>query len=135
MLERVRARTRFVATCACYLGAFACLLTFGKAPRHVRGTVGRLFARWNRRLNRWRPESGYCYLAKIPAGLTSDTGGTSRVVVFENGVPLPSPHASHDEIRKHGMGAYSHWNDSIYLSTSDNSDPRTNGRRYTYAEV
>jgi len=29
-----------------------------------------------------------------------------------------------------GGGAYSHWQEYLYLSTTDNSDPNHNGRRY-----
>ena len=33
--------------------------------------------------------------------------------------------------RKDGKGRYSHWGArSLWFSTSDNSDPRTNGREY-----
>jgi hypothetical protein len=138
MSQGVRGKALFVATCVGYLGAFFCLLTFRRAPKGFGGLLGRLHARWARRARRLkglRADSGHCYIAKVPAHLTSDADGTSRLVVYEDGVPLPKPHASHDEIRKRGEGAYSHWKDEIYLSTSDNSDPRTNGRRYTFAEV
>jgi len=32
-----------------------------------------------------------------------------------------------------GGGAFAHWRDQLYFSTSDGSDPNTNGRRYTVA--
>jgi hypothetical protein len=138
MRQGVGDRALFVTTCIGYLGSFFCLLTLGRAPRGFRGLAKRLRFRWLRRarpLPNVRPESGCCYLAEVPAEIVSDAGGRSRLVVFENGMPLASPHAAHDEVRKHGLGAYSHWNGLIYFSTSDNTDPRVNGRRYTYAEV
>jgi hypothetical protein len=138
MRQGVREKALFVATCVCYLGAFFCLLTFRRAPKGFGALARRLRARWARRTRKLKglyPDSGHCYLVKVPPELTSDSEGRSRVVVFEDGVPLPQPHASHDDIRKHGRGAYSHWNGEIYLSASDNSDPRTNGRRYAFAEL
>jgi len=36
-------------------------------------------------------------------------------------------------IRQIGRGAYSHWRDDLYFSTSDGSDPRTNRRKYRIA--
>jgi hypothetical protein len=51
-------------------------------------------------------------------------------VLLENGVPLGPPHALHSEIESHGKGLWSHWKDAVIFSTSDNSNPRSNGRRY-----
>jgi hypothetical protein len=59
----------------------------------------------------------------------------SDLEIFENGVPLGPAHTMHGTIAKSGKGAYSHWGtsqDSVVLfSSSDNTDPRTNGRQYT----
>ncbi|HTE05483.1 MAG TPA: SPASM domain-containing protein [Planctomycetota bacterium] len=52
------------------------------------------------------------------------------VLLFEDDVPLPHPGSAHDAIREHGGGRYSVWGKSLYFSTSDGSDPVTNGRRY-----
>jgi lysophospholipase L1-like esterase len=57
-------------------------------------------------------------------------------VLLEDGVPLGPPHTSHSEIETHGNGLWSHWKYAVIFSTSDNSNPRSNGRRYelvTYA--
>lgn len=62
---------------------------------------------------------------------TSDTPGRSILLLLENGKPLPLPHSMHDDIRKKGNGRYSHWQQGILFSSSDGSDPRTNGRHYT----
>ena len=55
----------------------------------------------------------------------------SKLVVYENGKPLGPPHILHQDIRKLGKGKYSHWRNSIFLSSSDNSDPNSNNRIYT----
>jgi glycosyltransferase involved in cell wall biosynthesis len=79
-------------------------------------------------------DTGYCYIAAIPAWIISDVDGLSRLCLFEDGKPLGSAHSIHDDIRKLGNGKYSHWSNSIYFSTSDNSDPRTNGRTYSFSD-
>lgn len=85
-------------------------------------------------LSDFEPEMGHCYLAPAPPKMLSDRDGVSRLQVFENGVPL-TPHAGHERIRDAGAGVFSHWGDWIYFSSSDNTDPRCNGRRYTFAEA
>ncbi len=54
----------------------------------------------------------------------------SSAELLENGVPLLYPNALHDDIRNLGRGRYSFWHDAVYFSSSDNSDPLTNGRHY-----
>jgi len=80
------------------------------------------------------PNSGFSYLLLLFAngGDSSSGGNVSNVVLYENGKPLGPAHSVHNTIRTVGNGAYSHWRNSLYLSASDNSDPRTNGRVYTY---
>jgi 2-polyprenyl-6-hydroxyphenyl methylase/3-demethylubiquinone-9 3-methyltransferase len=63
----------------------------------------------------------------------SDRPGDDRrspLFMFEDGHPLPKPHAVHDEIDQIGRGRYSHWEGSLYFSSSDGSDPNENGRDY-----
>lgn len=55
----------------------------------------------------------------------------SKTILFEDGHPLQFGHAQHSDIQLKGLGRYSHWNNSILFSTSDNSNPRTNGRTYS----
>lgn len=55
----------------------------------------------------------------------------SAVRLFEDGVEMPLSHASHDDIRDVGGGRWSHWTRWLILSSTDGTDPRTNGRRYT----
>lgn len=76
---------------------------------------------------------GHCFIATIDRDLPSDANnGTSHLVLLENGKPLAAAHAAHADIRQIGEGRYSHWGQTLYLSTSDNSDPRSNGRLYSY---
>lgn len=60
-----------------------------------------------------------------------DDAFRSVLEVLEDGTPLGPRNASTEDIASLGAGRYSHWTDSIYFSTSDNSDPNTNGRTYT----
>jgi len=80
-------------------------------------------------------ESGKAFIVKrINAG-TGDSGTQptiSTLRLYENGRELSPAHAPHDDIRNYGGGRYSHWGDALYFSSSDNTDPRTNGRTYTY---
>jgi hypothetical protein len=54
--------------------------------------------------------------------------------LFEDGRPLGPARSAHDRIRQFGGGAYSHWGSQLLFSSSDNTDPRTNGRRYHVEE-
>jgi hypothetical protein len=55
---------------------------------------------------------------------------SSRVVLLEDGIELGPAHAPHDDIRMLGAGRYSHWKRQLWFSTSDNSSPLDNARRY-----
>lgn len=75
-----------------------------------------------------RPEQGHCYVVELPGEVT----GT----LFEDGAPLGLADSRHDDIRQRGRGQYSFWpktKTTLYFSTSDNSDPRRNGRRYAFS--
>ena len=54
----------------------------------------------------------------------------STLLLFEDGERLDPSHALHEDIRKLGDGRFSHWAGYLIFSTSDNSDPNTNGRKY-----
>jgi len=70
----------------------------------------------------------------IPLGTTwmsQDKRGTSAPTqVLEDGVPLAFSDSPHADIADKGAGRYSLWGGYLKFSTSDNSDPRTNGRKY-----
>ena len=83
---------------------------------------------------------GYTYEGKgahLTDGDTNQNARISKLILLENGKPLGPPHSPHSEVEKLGEGRFSHWSDGkkryVRFSTSDNSDPRTNGRKYTVA--
>ncbi len=88
---------------------------------------------------RIKSDQGKAYRAYLgsppwPLAALSDNfnrNSNSTLTLYENGKPLGPAHSRHDQIRIKGGGAFSHWGDSIFFSTSDHSDPRTNGRRYS----
>lgn len=57
----------------------------------------------------------------------------SGLRLFEGERALGPAHSLHAAISDDGAGRYSHWHKTIYFSSSDNSDPRTNGRTYSYS--
>ena len=79
-------------------------------------------------------QEGHAFVTRLPAGCGAGdaphapTG--SKWVLYEDDRELGPSHAQHDAIRQVGRGAYSHWQGTLYFSTSDHSDPRTNGRTY-----
>src|SRR5262245_57617097 len=83
----------------------------------------------------WSHNSGYMFTSPIPdlreEANTNEQPQRSPYIVLEDGRPLTTPHAMHADIVSMGAGRYSHWQDLIYISTPDNSDPAANGRTYT----
>jgi hypothetical protein len=80
-------------------------------------------------------ETGYSYVLRQEFDAGGDTmyaPSASNLKIYEDDVPLGPAHSQHADIRQLGRGRYSHWGDTLYFSTSDNSDPTTNKRRYTY---
>jgi hypothetical protein len=64
---------------------------------------------------------------------SADNDSRSDVELYEDDKPLGPAHNGHADVGKLGQGRFSHWryNYSIFLfSSSDNTDPRTNGRNY-----
>ena len=80
------------------------------------------------------PEIGNCWTATIPELASGDTLSdplASHAQLFEDGDPIGPPHAQHADIRARGGGLFSHWGDTLYFSSLDNSDPRATERQYT----
>ncbi len=50
--------------------------------------------------------------------------------LYEDGRVLGPPHASAMAIEEHGAGHHTAWGQVLHFSTSDNTDPRSNGRDY-----
>ncbi|HUS80719.1 MAG TPA: hypothetical protein VM283_05580, partial [Armatimonadota bacterium] len=87
-------------------------------------------------LDKINPEQGFCYILSMDLGENGyrEIQGNSHLLVFEDGKQLGPVDNVHDNIRQIGGGRYSHWGrTSLYFSTSDNTDPRTNGRKYEIA--
>ena len=77
---------------------------------------------------------GHCFTAPTPAdapqGDDLDRPDHSSLRVFEDGGELGPPHSLHKDISLEGGGRFSHWGRELMFSSSDGSDPRTNGRSY-----
>lgn len=79
-------------------------------------------------------EDGYCWMVPLPTlksiADASERPVHSKLLLFENDKLLVPPHSLHEDIRTLGGGRYSHWNENLYFSSSDGSDPNNNGRKY-----
>lgn len=92
-------------------------------------------------------DDGLAYVARLPSSrlaflyrIATDTSAdptASELQLLEDGRSLGPAHSAHDAIRTDGRGRFSHWNEAtaLYFSTSDGSDPRTNGRGYEVINV
>jgi SAM-dependent methyltransferase len=58
----------------------------------------------------------------------------SSLMLYEDGVMLGLAHSIHDHIARYGDGRFCHWGPKIYFSSTDGSNPNTNGRTYSYCE-
>jgi hypothetical protein len=57
--------------------------------------------------------------------------GHSPVIVYEGDKPLGPAHSTFADISKLGRGHFTYWiGQGLFFSTSDGSDPNSNGRRY-----
>lgn len=83
-----------------------------------------------------RHEAGHMYAVHAPdLAEQADNNGCERrstLTLFEDGLPLGYRHAQKIGIERAGEGRYLHWGDTLYFSSSDSSDPRSNGRSYRY---
>jgi hypothetical protein len=80
------------------------------------------------------PAGGYCFTIELPSDLQpgdsveAPTSSTARL--FEDERELGPAHAAHSDIRAQGLGRFSHWGHTLYLSSSDGS-PVPSGK-HTY---
>lgn len=80
-------------------------------------------------------ESGYAYYVERQFSVPGDSDiapTSSTLRLFENGKELGPAHSSHKNIRLYGKGRFSHWGNTLYFSASDNTNPKRNGRKYTF---
>jgi hypothetical protein len=64
---------------------------------------------------------------------SEDNDGRSTIELYENDTRLGPAHSDHSDIASLGRGRFSHWRKNgttVYWSSSDNTDPATNGRAY-----
>lgn len=82
-----------------------------------------------------RHYDGHAFAFELPqyTRQSDDSANLTRssLLIFEDDRLLGPRHAVHSEIAEFGAGRYSHWGTTIRFSTTDNSDPRTNGRTYS----
>ncbi|MEW5758308.1 MAG: DUF6541 family protein [Candidatus Omnitrophota bacterium] len=78
-------------------------------------------------------EKNFCYIFSFHKSFGDNNSSpfSSKVMLMENGTPLKSGHSLHQDIKDKGKGRYSHWTNYVLFSSSDNSDPRINGRSYS----
>jgi hypothetical protein len=125
-----RAAVVLVSTYLLAVGAWLIATRKIPSPGFLRVARAMLRRPYHGAVRDFAPERGYCHVASVPPFLLSDRESSSSLMVFEDGRPLGPGHASHEDIRTIGQGRFSHWGEELYFSTSDNSDPRANGRRY-----
>jgi radical SAM protein with 4Fe4S-binding SPASM domain len=76
-------------------------------------------------------DSGYCWQLVVPGVYMQRVEELGQpVVLTEDGATLPEPDDMHDTIRQQGEGRYSLWAGTLFFSSTDGSDPRSNGRSY-----
>ncbi|MEP6607081.1 MAG: methyltransferase domain-containing protein [Burkholderiaceae bacterium] len=82
----------------------------------------------------FKEEQGHCWVAVLPDHLKQgDSAGrtaSSELMLFEDGTSLGPARSAHELIRATGRGAFSHWGNELWFSTSDNTPPNSNRRRY-----
>lgn len=95
------------------IGAIAHLMTFTK-------------------LSEYPGRHGYLSYASVLRGLTEKQKvALDTVVIYENGTEIGPANSTPLSIEETGLGRFDNFQGGgFYLSTSDNSDPRTNGRDY-----
>lgn len=92
---------------------------------------GGIILAWEKKpIREFRHETGFAYQVNLGKIWMSSHAGPSPAQLLENGLALGSANAMHDNIRNIGKGQFSFWHNCLYFSTSDNSDPSSNGRRY-----
>ena len=116
------------------VGTYLALIGRVPAPGVLRALRALMRSPYAGVVDGFKAEEGYCFIADLPADLLSDREHSSSLLLFEDERPIGPAHVPHDAIRTLGRGRFSHWGDALYFSSSDNSDPRTNKRRYSVRE-
>jgi hypothetical protein len=83
-----------------------------------------------------RDTTKHMFLYRGPSGLwaledSDQQKQRSPVILYENDNALGPAYSAHHTIEEIGLGRYAHWKDfGVMFSSSDNTDPRYNGRNY-----
>jgi len=83
-------------------------------------------------------DTGFAYIIGGNFGTPADSSTTTSTLrLFENSLELGPAHSLHVDIRTLGQGRFSHkisttGGESLRFSASNNTDPRTNGKSYSY---
>ncbi len=80
------------------------------------------------------PGAGVADLIYSADGNSNDRPLSFRLALLENGQRLRPPDCVHQDIVDQGNGRFCHWSNALLFSSSDNSDPRTNGRIYSIVQ-
>jgi SAM-dependent methyltransferase len=73
---------------------------------------------------------GHCWSSPLSGAASPDR---STLVVYEDGIPLGPARSHPDNVRTWGGGRFTHRGERVLFSTTDTSDPNTNGRAYTFS--
>lgn len=119
-----RSRTVWMITVLAVLAWVACLMV----NLHATGELPLIWQ--TQSLHNLRPEKQYAYSAPLRTGFCNSNDFASKAQLLEDGQPLSLGYALHSTIRDFGKGSYSVWDGRVIFATSDNTDPRTNGRHY-----
>ncbi len=76
------------------------------------------------------PLGNHAFSFRLPVELASEKDGPRRAKIYENGRLLPYYAKSRPEVNYLGQGAFFVKKRIVLFSATDNTDPRTNGRRY-----
>jgi hypothetical protein len=126
LVPKGRVPVRLLGLCMCFtlLAAASCFVYLAQSSRLTTFWKGAV-------LTDIRPEAGFAFIARTKHPELSSHEKPSQARLLENGVPLSGGgNRLHDDIRKLGKGGYLFWHDYVYFAPSDNTDPRTNGKRY-----
>jgi hypothetical protein len=135
--RRTKLLSAVAAICAYFLVAYWLQIIYvppaaSRAEPHVAGEkmlLRRPYARfWSSEFAVIAGDARFADLAD-----SADNNERSPIEIYENEKRIGPPHSLHASVGKTGLGRYSHWRDgraSFIFSSSDNSDPQTNGRAY-----
>jgi MoaA/NifB/PqqE/SkfB family radical SAM enzyme len=82
----------------------------------------------------FRHDGGRAWVARNMPAYGDEQGAPLRssLCIYEDDLRLTSAHHAHAAIRLGGGGRYAHWRDRLFFSATDDSDPNTNGRTYSF---